>query len=193
MKALTNARLFLIAGALVTTYTGCTKDPVNPEGTEVVDTYKGKPYRAFVTFQRYNLEQMGEDADSIANVRLEITLPGGVSLALPENGQYWPIGDRQTQEINRTYEIPWSTIRNDGFRMKVQMVRRGSEMLPCEIEVSQLSQFNRAYVCHTNVQWQIKNNKVTDETADKEGIQLRIFTDLNSPSSEIPKEIAHRR
>lgn len=192
MKRINQVRAAMIALALLTTYTGCKKEATEEEQTAVVDNYVGKPYRAFVTIQRYNLEQIGTGSDAIANVRLEIKMPGGTQVVLPESGQYFPIGNRQTQEINRTFEIPWKYIRNDSFKMAIQMIRRGSDMLPCEFDVAQLSQFNRAYVCHTDVQWQITHDKATDETADKEGVQIRVFTDLNSPASEIPKELAHR-
>lgn len=192
MGAINIGRFAIIALAFVTTYTGCKKDSQDAQETAIVDTYTGKPYRTFVNIQRYNLEQMGSSTDAIANVRLELMLPNGTQVMLPESGQYWPIGNQQTQEINRTFEIPWKWMRNDGFKMTIQMVRRGSEMLPCKFDVVQLSQFNRSYVCHTDVQWQIAHEKVTDTTAAKEGVQIRVFTDLNSPASEIPKNLAHR-
>ena len=192
MKAIRQVRLAVMAFLIVTIYVGCTSEPTETQETAVANTYTGKPYRTFVTIQRYNLEQMGAGADKIANVRLDITLPGQQKITLPETGQYWPIGNSQTQEINRTFEIPWTHLRNDGFKITIRMIRRGSEMLPCEFDVSQLSQFNRSYVCHTDVPWQISHNRATEQTADKEGVQIRVFTDLNSPSSEISKVLAQR-
>ncbi|MBI3294816.1 MAG: hypothetical protein HYZ71_08805 [Deltaproteobacteria bacterium] len=191
MKALNGVRFLVIALVLILTYTGCKKDSVKEE-TAVVNTYTGKPYRTFVTIQRYNLEQLGASTDSISNVRLAITFPDGQSFTLPESGQYWPIGNAQTQEINRTFEIPWRWLRSDGFRMTVQMERRGADFLPCVFDITQLSLFNRSYVCHTDVQWQITQDHATDATADKEGVQVRVFTDLNSNANEIPKELARR-
>ncbi len=192
MKAVQKIRLVMIAAILVATYTGCKKDSVD-ETAVSKDTFTGKPYRTFVTFQRYNLEQTGEGQEVISNVRLEVTLPDGRKMGLPENGQYWPIGHAQSQEINRTLEIPWSSIRNDGFKMTIQMVRRGTEYLPCVFDVVQISQFNRAYVCHTDVSAQINQEKATELTVDKEGVQIRVFTDLNSPSRQIPADLARSR
>ncbi len=146
-----------------------------------------KPYRAFVTIQRYNMENNGEPGSPISNVRLEIAFPNGHKLQLPEGGQYWPIGNNQVQEINRTFEIPWAWIQNDGFMFTVKMVRKGSDLLPCQFEVTSLSQFNRGYTCHTDTAWQ-QNERISAEQMDREGIQVRVFSDLNSAPKEIPTD-----
>ncbi len=154
-----------------------------------------KPYRTFVTIQSYVMESNGDAQNPISNVRLEVKFPTadvkispeGTKLELPEGGQYWPIGNGQTQEINRTFEIPWASIQNDGFNFVVQMQRKGSKMLPCNFKVDQLSQYNRAYTCHTDIQWQL-NNKVKEDRLDKEGIQIRVFTDRNTPAKQMPKD-----
>lgn len=163
--------------------------PETQQGTEqttaVASLPVAKPYRTFVTIQKYTVENSGSHHPQ-SNVRLEITFPGGSKVALPENGQYWPIGNGQVQEINRTFEIPWSAVKNDGFQFRLQMVRQGSKLLPCEFDVSSLSQFNRSYVCHTDVNWQL-DQKVASENVDKEGVQIRVFTDKNSQPNEIPQ------
>ncbi len=148
---------------------------------------KMDPYRTFVTIQRYNMDSNGEALKPISNVRLAITFPNGTKITLPEGGQYWPIGNGQAQEINRTFEIPWAYIQADGFKFTVQMERKGSEMLPCNFDIVQLSQFNRGYTCHTDLTWQQQQN-MTPEQLDKEGVQVRVFTSKNSEPKEIPTD-----
>jgi hypothetical protein len=60
-------------------------------------------------------------------------------------------------------------------------------MLPCEFEISQLSQFNRGYICRTDTNFQASKN-LPPEQIDKEGIQLRVFSDKNSRPNDIPRE-----
>ena len=146
-----------------------------------------KPYRTFVQIQRYAIDSNGDPGNPISNVRIEVTFPNGSKVQLPEGGQWWPIGNGQVQEINRTFEIPFTAVTKDGFRLQIQMQRKGSEMLPCLFDVSQVSQFNRAYTCHTDLNWQISQNTPEDKL-DREGIQIRVFTDLNSKPKEIPTD-----
>lgn len=151
-----------------------------------------KPYRTWITVQRYNMESNGDAAQPISNVRLEVQFPtpkgsAEQKMSLPESGQFWPIGNGQVQEINRNFEVPWAWIQNDGFVFTVQMVRKGAEMLPCRFEVTTLSQFNRSYVCKTDTGWQATNH-IPPEKHDKESIQVRVFTDLNSKPNEIPND-----
>lgn len=146
------------------------------------------PFRTFIVVQRYNMENNGEPSSPISNVRLEITFPGKSEAKLPEGGQFWPIGNGQVQEINRTFEIPWEYVQGkDGFKFNIQMVRKGSRMLPCEFDVKQISQFNRSYVCHTDLGWQA-THKILPEKQDKEGVQIRVFTDKNSMPNEVPSD-----
>lgn len=150
-----------------------------------------EPYRTFVTIQRYVIDNNGNPGNPISNVRLQVSFPNGtekpVKIALPEGGQYWPIGNSQVQEINRTFEIPWKAINTDGFRMVIQMERKGAKLLPCEFDVTQLSQFNRAYTCATDQNFQRQAGKA-EEHIDKEGIQIRVFTSKNSLPKEIPQD-----
>ena len=146
-----------------------------------------KPHRTFITIQRYNMENSGETSNPISNVKIELTFPNGQKMELPGNGQYWPIGNGQVQEINRSFEIPFQYLQNDGFKFQVQMVRKGTEFLPCQFDVVQMTEFNRSYVCHTDLGWQT-TRKVPADQLDKEGIQVRVFTDLNSKPNEIPMD-----
>ena len=147
---------------------------------------KMEPFRTFVTIQRYVIENNGEPNNPVSNVRITVTFPNGSKIELPDGKQWWPVGNGQAQEINRTFEIPWAFVSNkDGFKFAIQMERKGSTMLPCEFDVNQLSQFNRAYNCQTDVAWQTQQ-KVTSDKIDKEGVQLRIFTSKNSLPKEIP-------
>lgn len=146
-----------------------------------------KPFRTWINIQRYNMENNGDAAQPISNVRLEIVFANQQKLSLPESGQFWPIGNGQVQEINRNYEVPFAWLANDGFAFTVQMVRKGAELLPCRFEVSTLSQFNRSYVCKTDTGWQASNH-IPQDKFDKESIQIRVFTDLNSKPNEIPSD-----
>jgi len=166
-------------------------DPSKPTGANEAANgapmAKIEPYRTFLTIMRYTMENNGEPTNPISNVRIGLEFPSGNKLGLPEAGQYWPIGNGQMQEINRTYEIPWAFINNDGFKFKIQMERKGSLMLPCEFDIVQLSQFNRTYTCHTDLKWQ-QDQRVAESNLDKEGIQIRIFTSKNSLPKEIPQD-----
>ena len=144
-----------------------------------------KPYRTFITLMRYNMKQNGEPSNPISNVRLDITFPNNMKLGLPESGQFWPIGNGQAQEINRTYEVPWAYIQNDEFKFQIQIVRKGSKYLPCNFDVVTLSQFNRSYVCHVDMAWQ---SNLKPEEQDDEGIQIRVFTDKNSEPKDVPND-----
>jgi hypothetical protein len=162
--------------------------PAYPEDSEITQSPVTAPktFRTFVTFQRYSLESNGKANKPVSNVRIEVTFPNGNKVTLPEGGDYWPVGNGQAQEINRTFEIPFAYVQKDGFGMRVQMVRQGATLNPCEIEIQSLSQFNRAYLCHTDVDMQLKQNTSPDKVV-KEGIELRVFTDLNSTPKEIPQ------
>ena len=46
---------------------------------------------------------------------------------------------KDEREINRNFEIPFAWVKNDGFIFSVKMIRKGSDMLPCNFEVTGLS------------------------------------------------------
>ena len=145
------------------------------------------PYRTFITIQRYNIENAGETKNPISNVRLAITFPNGNTMYLPEGGQFWPIGSGQVQEVNRTFEIPWTFIKADGFKFVVKIENKGNPFEPCLFDVVQLSEFNRSYTCHTDLGWQASKG-IPQEKMNKEGVQIRVFTSKNSLPNEIPKD-----
>lgn len=144
-------------------------------------------YRTWITLENFEMVSNGEPSNPVSNVKIEVVFPGGKKFELPEGGQYWTIGNGQIQDIKRTFELPASVIANDGFEFTIQMVRKGSKMLPCNFKVSQLSQYNRTYFCHTDIAWQTQN-RTPEEKLDKEGINLRVWTDLNTPLKEQPKD-----
>lgn len=152
-------------------------------------TVKVEPYRTWVTIHRYVVESNGEPNNPVSNVRITVTFPNGTKIQLPDGGQWWPIGNGQAQEINRTFEVPFAYVsQRDGFKFQIQMERKGSKMLPCEFDVVQLSQFNRAYNCQTDVAWQTTNQQLSPEKIDKEGVQIRVFTSRNATPKEIPTD-----
>lgn len=148
-----------------------------------------KPYRTFVTIKKYNLENNGIPSKPISNVKLEISFPGGHKVELPEGGHYWSIGNNQSQEINRTFEVPFSVIQKDSFSFELTMIRKGKKILPCHFEVARLSQFNRSYVCRTDVAFQMNQQNLPEEKVAKEAIEVRVFSDVNSMPAEIPKDV----
>lgn len=158
---------------------------------EKKEEVKPEPFRTFLNIQRFTIESNGESENPISNVRLELKFnketENETIIKLPGGDQYWPIGDGQVQDIGQTFEVPWAFIQKDGFNFEMQIIRKGTRFLPCKFEVTQLSQFNRSYVCRSDINWQRKEN-YTEEELDREAVQIRIFTDKNSPKKEIPQE-----
>lgn len=146
-----------------------------------------KPYRTFLTIKRYDLENSGIPSKPVSTVKLDISFPQGVNFQLPEGGNAWSIGNNQSQEINRTFEVPWSFIAKDSFAFEIKMKRKGKDINPCKFKVEQVSQFNRTYICRTDVAYQ-QNQKIPDAKIAKEAIEIRIFSDRNSPAAEVPKD-----
>lgn len=172
--------LFIIAMAL--SPKAIAEGEVAPTGNPT-----NKPFRTFINVQRYSVENNGEKNNPTSQTRLEIKFPNGSIVKLPENGGYWTIGNGQTQEINRTFEVPYAYVQQDGVKFSVQLYRKGSKMGPCDFDSAKLSEYNRAYVCHTDVNFQASKN-VAQDKIDREGIQIRVFTDLNSTPNEIPQD-----
>lgn len=180
-------------------FTGEAREPNAAAGEEFIGSTSEtiEPYRTFIEIQRYEIENNGEDPASqpISNVKLEVKFPQDpadkevepIEMELPGNNQYWPVGNGQVQEIKRTVELPWKYVVKDGFTFQIQMVRKGSWMKPCVFEVTQLSEFNRAYVCRTDIEWQ-KKRGIPEDRLDKEGVQIRVFTDKNTPKRQMPTD-----
>lgn len=146
-----------------------------------------KPFRTFLTIQKYNLENSGKPGNRVFNAQLEITFSNGVKVALPEGGTKWPIGNGQSQEINRTFEIPWELVQSDTTKFTIAINRSGATIAPCEFSADQLSQFNRGYVCHTDAAFQAEHGTPEPEVV-REAVYVRVFTDKNSTPNEIPKD-----
>lgn len=146
-----------------------------------------KPFRTFLTIQKYNLENSGKSQDKIFNAKIEISFPNGSKVTLPESGHRWPIGNGQSQEINRTFEIPWAFVQSDATRFTVSITRSGATIAPCEFSVEQLSQFNRGYVCRTDAAFQAEQG-TPQEKIVRESVHVRVFTDRNATPNEIPKD-----
>lgn len=156
--------------------------------TGISEEVAKKPLRTFLTIQRYHIKRNGNPQQPISNIKLELVLADGKRRNLPEGGQFWTIGNQQVQEINRTFEIPQDHLKDDGMKFQVQMIHKGTEILPCLFDVVEISQFNRTYLCHTDVGAQ-RSKGIPEEDVHEEGIQVRIFTDKNSPAIEIPKDV----
>ena len=161
------------------------EEPMNEPVTQVIKEVK--PFRTFLTIQKYNLENSGKASDKIFNARLEISFPNGSKLTLPEGGHRWPISNGQSQEINRTIEIPWAFVQSDATHFTVSILRSGSTIAPCEFNAEQLSQFNRGYVCHTDAGIQAEAGTPAEQIV-RESVHVRVFTDRNSTPREIPTD-----
>jgi len=146
-----------------------------------------KPFRTFITIQKYNLETSGKALDKTFNARLEISFADGNKITLPEEGRRWPIANGQSQEINRTFEIPWAFVQSDSTKFTVSILRSGVTISPCEFSAEQLSQFNRGYICHTDASIQAEQG-IDQEKIVRESVYVRLFTDRNSNPREIPKD-----
>ncbi len=148
-----------------------------------------KPYRTFIHIQNFAIENNGDIKNPISNIKLEIRFNNKKSpvIKLPGDDEYWVIGNNQVQEINQFFEVPWEYIKNDGFKFQIQIIRKGTKFLPCNFEVTQLSLFNRQYICRLDVHWQMEQ-QIPEHELDKEALTIRIFTDKNSPQKDIPKD-----
>lgn len=174
-----------LAAAVGVNFPSHAEEPAQEPVTQVIKEIK--PFRTFITIQKYNLENSGKASDKIFNVRLELTFSNGTKVTLPEGGHRWPIGNGQSQEINRTFELPWSLIQSDSARFSVAILRSGATVAPCEFSAEQLSQFNRGYICHTDAGFQADQGVPQDKVV-REGVHVRVFTDRNSPAAELPKD-----
>ncbi len=147
-----------------------------------------KPYRTFIHIQRFTEDNTGDIKHPIANAKLRVQFPNGKQIELPESGGYWPVGNGQVQEINRIYELPWEFIKNDGFKFSITMVNKRSKIKPCEYEVSNLSEYNRSYVCRIDEDWQRKK-RIPEDQLDREAVQIRVFAvHEHSSKTETPKD-----
>lgn len=117
-----------------------------------------KSFRTFVTVK------------SRSKINLEIKLPDGRQIQLPQKNK--------SQETEHTVEVPFEFVKEDGFSMEMQMVTKGKDILPCQLTVRQLSQYNRSYVCRTS-----------EDKAVREAVEIRVFTDVNSTKAEIPRKL----
>lgn len=189
-------RLQIILGATLFLWTGIvySQEQAAPqqeqENLQVIEEIK--PFRTFITFQRYRIDQNGNPQTPVSNVKINIEFPGanaeekGKEISLPGEKTTWAIGDGQIQEIDQSFEVPFEYVSNlDGFKMNVTMDRKGVWIKPCKFVVKDLSKFNRGYVCRTDQDWQKKRGR-TEEQMDIESIQVRVFTDKNLQRNEKP-------
>lgn len=161
------------------------EEPTTEPVTQIIKEVK--PFRTFVTVQKYNLENSGKASDKIFNAKIEISFPNGTKIILPEGGHRWPISNGQSQEINRTFEVPWALVQSDATKFTISIIRSGATLAPCEFAVEQLSQFNRGYVCRTDAGFQTDQGVPQDKIV-RESVHVRVFTDKNSTPTEIPKD-----
>ena len=145
------------------------------QGNSLADTQKS--FRTFVTVKALHQGDGSVSSPNNSEVRLQIKLPDGRTLKLREN------------DIDQSFEIPFDFVKQDSFGMEVTMLGERKNILPCKITVHQLSQYNRSYRCQTDVGFQINQQHIPENKATREGVEFRVFTDVQSDKKEIPRKL----
>jgi hypothetical protein len=100
---------------------------------------------------------------------VEITLPGEKSGKAAKAGEKFEI----SAEHNKT----------DGFHVIVQMSKNRGTILPCQIDVAQLTSFDRSYICSTQ----------DPEKVVQAQVQVRVYTTLHGGDKITPKKFVARK
>lgn len=148
-----------------------------------------KPFRTFVTIESYHQESNGRKSDSTSQVQLEVKLGPNQKLVLPEPKKFWTVQNQKSQPIHQTFEVPSELIQQDGFSFEITMIEKGKTILPCSIKVTELSKFNRSYMCRTDVNFQSNQQHIPEDKLAKQGVEVRVFSDLNVKNKELPKNL----
>jgi len=136
-----------------------------------------KSFRTFVTVKALHHGESAVSSKGGSEVRLEIKLPDGRTLKLRE------------KDVDQSFEIPFDFVKQDTFGMEVTLLKKGKNILPCEITVNQLSQYNRSYRCQTDVGFQVSQQHIPESKVTREGVEFRVFTDIQSDKKEIPQKL----
>jgi hypothetical protein len=136
-----------------------------------------KSFRTFVTVKALHHGAGSLSSSEPPQVRLQIKLPDGRTLKLRE------------KDIDQSFEIPFDFVKQDSFGMEVTMLGEGTNILPCKIYVNQLSQYNRSYRCQTDIGFQVNQQHIPESKATREGVEFRVFTDVQSDKKEIPRKL----
>lgn len=147
-----------------------------------------KPFRTFITLKSYHLAQSGNTAPE-HSIQLKLKLEGQEALPLPQKDLSWTLSNGGTQTIDQTFEIPFEAISSDSFSFEVQMLREGKKIEPCRFTVTQLSQYNRNYICRSDVNYQLHKQNLPQDKISKEAIEVRVFTSLKTKKKEIPRQV----
>jgi len=147
-----------------------------------------KPFRTFITLKSYHIAQSGNSLPE-HNIQLKLKLEGQEALPLPQKDLSWTIANGGTQTINQTFEIPFEALQSDSFSFELQMIRKGKKIDPCRFTVSHVSQYNRSYVCRSDVNHQLHKQNLPLEKISKEAVEIRVFTSLKTKKKEIPRQV----
>jgi len=147
-----------------------------------------KSFRTFVTLKSYHLAQSGNALPN-HHIQLKVKLGEKETSSLPQRELAWTLPTGGTKAINQTFEIPFEVLSSDSFSFEVQMLREGKTIEPCRFAVTQVSQYNRNYVCRSDVNHQTRNQNLPSNKISKEAIEVRVFTSLNTPKKEIPRQV----
>lgn len=97
-----------------------------------------------------------------------------VEMRLPQDQEF------KAGQIGRKYEVPASHIQAGKFRVVVQMLKGREDILPCEIEIEHISQYDRKYVCTSRSQHPV-------------AVQVRVFTNLNGGDRVYPAAMVAKK
>ena len=145
------------------------------QGNSLADPQKS--FRTFVTVKALHHGVGSLSSSDPSEIRLQIKLPDGRTLKLRE------------KDIDQSFEIPFDFVKQDSFGMEVTMLGEGKHILPCQIYVHQLSQYDRSYRCQTDIGFQVSQQHIPENRATREGVEFRVFTDVQSDKKEIPRKL----
>jgi len=148
-----------------------------------------KTFRTFVTIEAYHQESNGKTDDVPSHVQLEVKLGPEKKLVLPEPKKFWTIHNKKFQPIHQTFEVPSELVQNEAFSFEITMHEKGKTILPCVIKAAELTKFNRSYMCRTDATFQSAQQRLPEARVAKQGVEVRVFTDLNVKNKALPKNL----
>lgn len=83
-------------------------------------------------------------------------------------------------EIGKRFEIPFQQTVTDRFSITLKMDDGKKSILPCQISIEQLTQYDRRYIC-------------TAQNENHTQVELRVFTNLHGGDKIIPKEMVAKK
>ena len=143
-----------------------------------------------VTLEKFVWEPSPSATDPSSQVQFVLSFPGGQKVSFPQKSadKAWTLQAGKPLEIGETLTVPPEVVHGDQFHFTLQVLRQGILLSPCEFDVAQVSQFNRTYTCHTDLNWQ-RNHGFSEEQLEKDTVQLRVYSNAKpSQNVSLPRE-----